>query len=73
MTKYMTREIYDNIGYINKSEDSNYFIFTFTNQQIIYNMTYFDVITTDYDLYELQFEVENNPSMTQLIFKFLKN
>ncbi len=69
----MTREIYDNIGYINKSEDSNYFIFTFTNQQIIYNMTYFDVITTDYDLYELQFEVENNPSMTQLIFKFLKN
>ncbi len=69
----MTREIYDNIDYINKSEDSNYFIFTFTNQQIIYNMTYFDVITTDYDLYELQFEVENNPSMTQLIFKFLKN
>ncbi len=73
MTKYMTREIYDNIDYINKSEDSNYFIFTFTSQQIIYNMTYFDVITTDYDLYELQFEVENNPSMTQLIFKFLKN
>jgi len=69
----MTREIYDNIDYINKSEDSNYFIFTFTSQQIIYNMTYFDVITTDYDLYELQFEVENNPSMTQLIFKFLKN
>ena len=68
----MTREIYDNISYINKSEDSSYFIFIFTSQQIIFNMSYFDIITTDYNLYELQFEVENNDSMTELIFKFLK-
>jgi hypothetical protein len=73
MTKYMTREIYDNIDYINKSEDSSYFIFIFTSQQIIFNMSYFDIITTDYNLYELQFEVENNNSMTELIFKFLKS
>jgi hypothetical protein len=73
MTKYMTREIYDNISYTNKSEDSSYFIFIFTSQQIIFNMSYFDIITTDYNLYELQFEVENNDSMTELIFKFLKS
>jgi hypothetical protein len=72
MTKYMTQEIYNDISYFNKSEDDKYFIFTFSSQQILYNTTYFDVITTYYNLYELQFEIENDEFMSQIIFKFLK-
>lgn len=72
MTKYMTKEIYDNINYLYKSEDSNYFIFIITNEQIIFNRDIFDIIAPDYNLTELQYEVENNELNTELAFKFPK-
>jgi hypothetical protein len=72
MTKYMTQEIYDNIDYLYKSQDSNYFMFRITNQQIIFDRSIFDIIAPNYNLSELQFEVENNELYTELIFKFPK-
>ena len=68
----MTKEIYDNINYLYKSEDSNYFIFIITNEQIIFNRDIFDIIAPDYNLTELQYEVENNELNTELAFKFPK-